>query len=236
MANRILWQWWKNPLGGGLEWADPAEFPPPERNRRFYANPEAGGDTLTCECGDVNCGGGVDGGPMRSRPFVITPGGAVPLKIHADLVRNFDFWIGHCDFQLDAEKSNQRSHEIIIKEVPGVETLDVVTRYRFRVGIGLNFDSATVRRSIEKALNAVPQGRNEFNPSNDTLHQAAIAKVADALDLAARMKQEYWVVRARCSRVTLLRYDDRESYELGLIRLRQRAVSVGDILFTSHAN
>lgn len=72
--------------------------------------------------------------------------GTVPIMPHAVPSKTFDFWIGHTNFDITPlEKA-------ILEEIDGVETLDVVTRYRFRIGIGKAFKSDEVKSTIQEIL------------------------------------------------------------------------------------
>jgi len=83
------------------------------------------------------------GGPMVHTPF-----GFLMLNEHNKASNRFDFWVLHTNFDITEET------ERLIDTVPGVETLEVFTRYRMRIGFprsGL-FDVATVRKHIEEIL------------------------------------------------------------------------------------
>lgn len=77
---------------------------------------------------------------------VLTPMGMIPYTDNTASSKIFNFWVGHTNFDLTP---------IIVKKIElieGVETLDVFTRYRFRVGIGKLFDSAFVMSSISENI------------------------------------------------------------------------------------
>jgi hypothetical protein len=60
--------------------------------------------------------------------------------------RQFKLWMGHTNFSITQEVVD------IIKNIPGVEVLQVMTRYRFIIGIGELFDMHDVRIAIEQQL------------------------------------------------------------------------------------
>jgi len=64
----------------------------------------------------------------------------------ANIDRLFNFWIGDTTFNVS------KPVVLAIQKVEGVETLDVPTRYRFRVGIGRLFDEVKVKTEIEYTL------------------------------------------------------------------------------------
>lgn len=72
---------------------------------------------------------------------IITPIGVVPLY-DLSMSEMFNFWIGHTNFNLTKDISS------VIEQSDGVEILDVVSRYRFRIGIGKIFTDRDVMKSI----------------------------------------------------------------------------------------
>ena len=80
-----------------------------------------------------------------------TPMGIVPITEHTDVNKIFNFWVGHSNFNL-------RSNVIdIINNVDGVETLDIFTRYRMRIGIGKHpsFIDRNILHSIDVAISGI---------------------------------------------------------------------------------
>jgi hypothetical protein len=60
--------------------------------------------------------------------------------------KQFKMWMAHTNFSITDEVL------IAIEEVPGVEVLQPMTRYRFIVGVGELFDIREVRTAIEEML------------------------------------------------------------------------------------
>ena len=77
---------------------------------------------------------------------VITPMGIIPLNENVACTKTFKFWIGHTNFDL-----SQKAKEIIEK-TEGVETLDIFTRYRFRIAVGKAFQDRVVMQNIQSIL------------------------------------------------------------------------------------
>ena len=69
--------------------------------------------------------------------------GLIPYNEYTASSKIFNFWIGHTNFNLSKKIAN------IIEKTDGVETLDVFTRYRFRIGIGKVFEDRDVMKNIE---------------------------------------------------------------------------------------
>lgn len=75
-------------------------------------------------------------------PCAVTPEGLFP--IHEDQVpsRVYKFWLGHANFDVTGPMA-----ELISRE-PGVETLDVLSRYRFRISVGKAFQDEAVKKAV----------------------------------------------------------------------------------------
>lgn len=59
---------------------------------------------------------------------------------------SFNFWIGHTNFNI--------THPIleIINQVPGVETLNLFSPYRFRIAVGQAFDENIVKQNVAQSI------------------------------------------------------------------------------------
>ena len=73
---------------------------------------------------------------------VMTPYGMLPLTDDTLASRKFKFWVGHSNFRLTEDYYN------IIGPTEGVETLDILTPYRFRIGVGKMFVDRTVMSRV----------------------------------------------------------------------------------------
>jgi hypothetical protein len=71
-----------------------------------------------------------------------TPMGIIPVTENTASGKIFNFWTGHANFNIT------RKVVSLIEETEGVETLDIFTRYRFRISVGKAFDDSSVMRSI----------------------------------------------------------------------------------------
>ena len=86
-------------------------------------------------------------------PMVMTPVGLMPIGDDIRPGKNFNFWIAHTTFRITPYIKD------IIENTDGVETLDIPTPYRMRIGIGTMFNSPDVKCSIERRLRKYLQGR-----------------------------------------------------------------------------
>ena len=71
-----------------------------------------------------------------------TPMGIIPVTENTASGRIFNFWTGHTNFNITKKIVS------LIEETNGVETLDIFTRYRFRISVGKAFDDSSVMRHI----------------------------------------------------------------------------------------
>ncbi len=83
-------------------------------------------------------------GPMKA---IMTPMGPIPLNEHSSPSKNWNLWVGHSNFRFTDKLVK------IIANVDGVETLDVFSPYRIRVGIGKLFQSGQVIGRITATVN-----------------------------------------------------------------------------------
>lgn len=73
---------------------------------------------------------------------ISSPMGLIPYNEYTSSSKIFNFWVGHCNFNLSNDIVD------IIEQCDGVEILDVFTRYRFRVGIGKCFNDRKTMNNI----------------------------------------------------------------------------------------
>lgn len=92
-------------------------------------------------------------------PLVFSPMGAIPL-LPPD---SMHMWIGNCNFSIDDEVINK------IKVIDGVETLEPLTRYRFRVGIAKQFNDKKILLKINKAVCKTTYSLSSKQVENDII-------------------------------------------------------------------
>jgi hypothetical protein len=83
------------------------------------------------------------GPPIR---VMATPMGLIPYNEYTASSKIFNFWIGHTNFTISKKIAD------IIETTDGIETLDVFTRYRFRIGVGKAFEDGEIMRFIEERI------------------------------------------------------------------------------------
>jgi hypothetical protein len=77
---------------------------------------------------------------------IATPMGLIPYNEYTASSKIFNFWIGHTNFNIS------KNIAYLIENTDGVETLDIFSRYRFRIGIGKAFEDREVMRSIDERI------------------------------------------------------------------------------------
>lgn len=82
-------------------------------------------------------------GNMR---VVVTPMGAIPLTEQSSPNKVFNLWIAHTNFNITPEVAH------VVENTDGVETLDIFSRYRMRIGIGKMFNTKDTMRNINTNL------------------------------------------------------------------------------------
>jgi len=86
--------------------------------------------------------------PFFSQPVktIMTPFGVLPLTEQSLASNHFKFWVGHSNFKLLEDFRD------IIENCKGVESLDIMTPYRFRIAIGKMFIDRNVMNDIRNTL------------------------------------------------------------------------------------
>lgn len=83
---------------------------------------------------------------LPSIKTIMTPFGMLPLTEQSLASNHFKLWVGHTNFSV------LKSHTRIIGSVKGVESVDILTPYRFRIGIAKLFMDREVMSNVRKAL------------------------------------------------------------------------------------
>lgn len=124
-AKIIRWEKWSDPVATHV-------------NRR-YENEH--GDLMVFKEDDFS-------GVELDNPCSLTRFGIVPYHESNSPGKLFKFWVGHTNFELSLEAARA------IEEEPGVESLDIYTRYRFRLGVGRLFNDEAVKKAVEVGFNS----------------------------------------------------------------------------------
>ena len=121
--NKIVWEKWKDPLSMEKdEW-----FPEEEKE----GEPQFG-ESYEEELVEVS--------PAH---LFMSNMGVVPHNPMESINKMFNFWTGHTNFSITAEMAHR------MEKIEGVEVLDILTRYRFRIGVGKLFKDGNVMNQVQ---------------------------------------------------------------------------------------
>lgn len=132
MSNLIIWQKWIDPFGED----DISDI---EEAESKYVEDEY--DSYDNENGKKS-----KPNIAKAMKVIATPMGIIPLNENTASGKIFNFWVGHTNFDITQAVCR------IIEESHGVESLDIFTRYRFRISIGKAFNDSQVMTSIQNSV------------------------------------------------------------------------------------
>lgn len=130
--NLIIWQKWMDPFGED-------EFPEisSDIDPEFYDDEPS--ENITEASHPKNP---IINTIKRNIKVIATPMGIIPVTDNTASGKIFNFWMGHSNFNITKKVAS------LIEETDGVETLDIFTRYRFRISVGKAFNDSDVMRNI----------------------------------------------------------------------------------------
>lgn len=131
---KIVWQKWFDPLG-----TDDIENTDLDFKDDYDYEEKTYNDSSLYEENE-------DKAYKPSVKVIMTPMGIIPYNENTASSKIFNFWIGHTNFDISAYICS------LIQKQPGVETLDIFTRYRFRIGIGKLFDQKEIMLNINQIV------------------------------------------------------------------------------------
>jgi hypothetical protein len=111
--------------------------------------------------------------------LLVTPFGVTQVTNSTLLSKQMNLWIGETNFDITMGIMD------VLNKLDGIETLDILTRYRFRVGIGRLFNGEDTKDSIEYELNCESNSINSLDEETKREVQEYIESVKD---------KAYWVV------------------------------------------
>lgn len=89
-------------------------------------------------------------------PLLKLESGIVPLCDATSYSKRYEAYIGHTNFDLSPNEVDK------IQRVPGVEVIDVFSRYRFRMCVGKAFEANDVFRGIQEVSASEIEHISEF--------------------------------------------------------------------------
>lgn len=131
MDNLIIWQKWMDPFG------EDDDNPILDTEPSFLDDE----NTISPET-EEKLNNDLKSIKSNSIRVMATPMGIIPVTENTASSKIFNFWVGHTNFNISRKIAQ------IIEDTNGVETLDVFTRYRFRIAIGKVFTDSNVMKNI----------------------------------------------------------------------------------------
>jgi len=128
----IIWEKWKDPFGMDDEIIIPYQKKENDEDFLDTENEEETEQTIN----------------TTKYQVIATPFGIIPITENTASGKIFNFWTGHTNFPITEKIS------FIIEETEGVETLNVFTKYRFRISVGKAFKDSKVMRKINNNVYA----------------------------------------------------------------------------------
>jgi hypothetical protein len=123
---RIIWEKWENP----------SVFPIKDFKAMMSFLSE--GDTFRDNQGNlqlINQSYDIEDPDVEPK-MMVAHGSPIPFNPKTDIGKSFQIWIGHTNFNLNADITNA------LNRFTGVEILRILTRYRFLIGFGKAFLSS----------------------------------------------------------------------------------------------
>lgn len=136
--NLIMWQKWSDPFAQDDNDEITEEFDPYTGS---YTNEDEDEDME-----DKDIKNFLLNKQLKTIKAIATPMGIIPVNDNTASGKLFNFWVGHTNFDISKKIAN------IIEKTDGVETLDIFTRYRFRIAVGKAFDDSEIMRNINKTI------------------------------------------------------------------------------------
>lgn len=206
MKNIIKWEWWEHPLGGGVEFTDEAVRPKPDDDVDLFDEDEYDRPNL-----------------HLVRPVVPTPAGMMPVNVYGSLTKAFNFWMAHTNFDLTPEVRDA------VKLIPGVESVDILTRYRMRIGFAMVFDAKEVKYAIQEACGA---NQHKELPSKISMDEDTKQKIT-LLQKQASHQYKYWLIYLLPNgEITFSHSEEDNAYKQQLDVYREAQKLAGGLIFT----
>jgi hypothetical protein len=133
MQKKIIWEPWRDPFKAIVQSSktntDEDEDMFHEYNEAFHQD-----ENIVSEA------------DKQTGPVLVGPMGIIPLNEHNVPSKIYNLWMIHTNFNISESVVN------VLQNVPGIETLDVYSRYRARIAIGKLFKQSEVRTAVDDAL------------------------------------------------------------------------------------
>ena len=126
----IIWEKWVDPYGQNL---DSVEWPGYDKEHIVPEQSDTPFDQITDQ-------------KITKINAIATSMGIIPFNEHTDCTKIFNFWVGHTNFNITKKIAT------VLEQINGVETLDIFTRYRFRISFGKAFNDREIIDDINTLI------------------------------------------------------------------------------------
>ena len=168
-AKQVVWEKWIDPMNTNI---DEVEYPGYDLPSLTEEEPQT--NFLLPEEDESQQGFDISPHPedlhiTNPMQIINTAYGFMPLTEHSFASKHFDFWTVHCNFPITQDVADA------MEDVPGVETLNIMTRYRARIGFNRilfqakAFELNEVRRGVEIAAKRASIKNNELEHIEELL-------------------------------------------------------------------
>tara|TARA_E500000331_G_C17225568_1_gene700154 strand:+ start:114 stop:839 length:726 start_codon:yes stop_codon:yes gene_type:complete len=172
--------------------------------------------------------------PMR---IVSTPHGFVSLTEHSFASKNFDFWTLH--YSRDITKKVEE----IIEKCEGVESLNVLTRYRARIGFNRPliqsgvFNLSEIKKNIENSIISSKANHKEKEEIEESSFNREIKdKAKNVIERLSMFKRWSVYVLPNGNIETVVGSDDSGDFEKTKSLFEEAERIVGGMVFSSGKN
>lgn len=138
--NLIIWEKWKDPYGENIDDVEWPGYDLPKDEVKEYTD---GYESDILELDPIHAS---TNGEEKQLKNILTPMGMVPLTEYTRPSKIFNFWVGHTNFSIT------KTIYKCVEKTDGVETLDIFTRYRMKIGIGMCFKPRDVMYKINTTI------------------------------------------------------------------------------------
>ena len=120
--------------------------------------------------------------------ILATPLGSVNLDGSEETSKLFNIWVAHTNFDLTPQ------HYAAIEHVAGVEALQPISRYRFQIAIGYQFNEEETKTGVEEALlGSLAADLKEVLSVYQLSNPSLTKKLAQTLeDMVSGIKNKVW--------------------------------------------
>lgn len=234
---KIVWEKWVDPLNTNIDEVEyPGhDYPAYDEEKSFeLLSTDPFFEDKVEEYGDgeeEHLKKNVSYNPMR---IVSTPHGFVSLTEHSFASKNFDFWTLH--YSRDITKNVEE----IIEKCEGVESLNVLTRYRARIGFNRPliqagvFDINKLRKNIENSILHSEANYKENKDLEISYFSTDIEeKTKNVIDRLSMFKRWSVYVLPNGNIETVVGSDNSEEFEKTKTLFEEAEKIVGGVVFSS---